>query len=91
MKKYFPAVESRSFAKDCRTVLPHPGPLPLGEGESSAAAGESREPEMAGRLSANNSERWLSPSPSGRGIKGEGEPCGNFLCKNYPGQTARAK
>jgi hypothetical protein len=44
----------------------HPDPLPLGEGESSATAGGSREPEVARRIQTVCDGRWLSPSPSGR-------------------------
>ena len=54
-------------------VLPHPGPLPLGEGEPFAA---SRKLLRRRRQDAHpNFERHrrLPPSPSGRGIEGEGE------------------
>lgn len=60
-------------------VLPHPGPLPLGAGESSAAFNEYRELEMTERLGANKSVRLLSPSPSGSGIMSAGGAAENSL------------
>jgi DNA polymerase III alpha subunit/nucleotidyltransferase/DNA polymerase involved in DNA repair len=76
---------SESSAQGNRTVL---SPLPLGEGESSSTLSGSRGLEIAGRLSASNRVQSLSPSPSGRGIKAEGELCGNPL--RQPRQRAKA-
>jgi DNA polymerase III alpha subunit/nucleotidyltransferase/DNA polymerase involved in DNA repair len=83
------AISVETFTRDNRTVLPHPAPLPLGEGESSAAAGGSREPEMARRTPNVCGERLLFPSPSGRGIKGEGESHDNLPCQHRPLPSAQ--
>ena len=65
---------TNSSLRDFRTTLPHPDPLPLGEGELFAVAGEMRQRSSLAQFAINQSARKLSPSPSGRGIKGEGEP-----------------
>lgn len=67
---------ANSSLLDFRTTLPHSGPLPLGAGESSAVTGAIPERGISRRLAIVRSVRKLSPSPSGRGIKGEGEPSG---------------
>ena len=65
--------------KQLRAILPHPSPLPLGEGASSAALSEFQGRSLPDSLVTNASSRLLFPSPSGRGIKGEGEPCDERL------------
>ena len=53
--------------------LPHPGPLPLGEGEPHATVWKNLwRNQPAARPNFRESLRLL-PSPSGRGIEGEGE------------------
>ncbi len=78
-------VLSHEPSPDLRPPSPAPagegqGPLPLGEGESFTVAGKCHESEMAGKCSADKDARWLSPSPSGRGIKGEGESGNELQC-----------
>ncbi len=54
-------------------VLSHPGPLPLGEGGSFAAARENLRLGWRDVQPNFRERRWLLPSRSGRGIEGEGE------------------
>ena len=56
-----------------RAVLPHPGPLPLGEGVTFATSDENCEAEQTSSPASVSEPRWQFPSPSGRGVKGEGE------------------
>ena len=70
-------------------TLPHPCPLPLGEGELSSAFASHRSRTRLGGCWKNRGARWLSPSPSGRGIKGEGEssavkPTADFAAAALP-------
>ena len=55
------------------TALPHPGPLPLGEGEPFAASKKNLRRDWPEVHPNFDQRRWLPPSPSGRGIEGVGE------------------
>ena len=59
------------------SVLPHPGPLPLGEGESVAASLKNFAAGFAQMADESAFAALLLPSPSGRGIEGEGERVAN--------------
>src|SRR6266542_2356588 len=50
----------------------HPGPLPWGEGESSAVLGAIPETELAKPVRKTRASRWLFPLPEG---EGQGEGC----------------
>ena len=68
--------------------LPHPGPLPLGERESSAIAGGIPRRRLHECCRNKERARLLSPSPSGRGIKGEGEPSDSVRRSQFLAVTA---
>ena len=80
----------RPMLASASQTLPHPCPLPLGEGEpqSGFESCVSRSLQDAPWKSAE--ARLLSPSPSGRGIKGEGEGHGVRPTRDSePGQFTR--
>ncbi len=60
-------------AVDVTAVLPHPGPLPLGEGEPFAASRKTCGGIGGRGIRISSEHRPRLPSPSGRGIEGEGE------------------
>src|ERR1041385_847988 len=70
----FPMISMDSTPANNSMALPLPGPLPLGDGESLAIFSSYRSRNWHDARRNNCDIRWPFPSPSGRGIKGEGEP-----------------
>ena len=73
MKTAFPTIGMSTELADDSEPLPHPGPLPLGEGESPFGFFDHRSLRLQCPRRQNCDGRFLSPAPSGRGSKGEGE------------------
>ncbi len=64
----------------CQHTLPHPSPLPLGEGESITEAVENLRRSWFNDGTEKQTMRWLFPLPQGEG-QGEGEL---FECRERP-------
>src|SRR5688572_22173092 len=52
-----------------RAALPHPGPLPLGEGESSAVTGENLSRKSLRRTGRHVMANCTFPLPAGEGLR----------------------